>query len=175
MARARSRSYVEPTGRCRDCRRPTYGAAARCRRRRCPGYAPTWARDQRCKLFANLRAFGTRNERVLMLTVTPRGADVLPWDRAWCSSREPHTCSGRHGCRVKPIPASGWNVTAAETLAAPSPTRLPGHDLPLRTRIAGSPSTSLGTAGSRRSPRPSGSWIRNSETARGSGPLPGSH
>jgi hypothetical protein len=85
-----------------------------CRRRRCPGYAPTWARDQRRKLFANLGAFEGRSARVLMLTITPPGADVLPWDLAWCSARGPHRCSGKHGCRVKPISASGWNVTAAQ-------------------------------------------------------------
>jgi hypothetical protein len=103
-----------PTGRCRACGRHTFGLAAVCRRRKCPGYAPLWAGDQRRKLFENLSAYTDGNGSVLLGAVTPPGAQVLPWDRSWCSHREDEKCSGERGCRVDVVRATGWNLKAPE-------------------------------------------------------------
>jgi len=57
---------------CPDCGRVVPQPLTRCRRQRCPGYAPIWAGDQRQKLFANLNTYadqvpsGVRSPRVLV-------------------------------------------------------------------------------------------------------------
>ena len=102
---------AEPTGRCTHCRRFTYGRAAVCRRRRCPGYAPLWANDQRRKLFDNLGAY---DGSVVVLAVTGPGADQLPWDEKHCRALGPHVHSGPRGCRVDRLKARLWNETAAK-------------------------------------------------------------
>ena len=113
MARwVRPRSRTEPTGHCKHCGRFTYGRAATCRRRQCPGYAPLWAGDQRRKLFDNLGAYDGGN--VVVLAVTGPGAEVLPWDETLCRSAGPHAHSGARGCRVDRLQARLWNETASE-------------------------------------------------------------
>ena len=97
--------------RCEDCGRPLHRDAWRCQRRTCPGYAETWARDQRRRLLDNLDAY---DGRAVMVTLTPPGAEVLPWDEDVCRHRGPHTHSGPDGCRVQQEAADAWNATAAE-------------------------------------------------------------
>lgn len=109
---ARCDHSPEPTGRCTHCRRFTYGRATVCRRRRCPGYAPIWAGDQRRKLFDNLGAYEGGN--VVVLAVTGPGADMLPWDEKHCSALGEHAHSGPLGCRVDRLQARLWNETAAK-------------------------------------------------------------
>jgi hypothetical protein len=121
-----------PTGRCKHCGRRTYGGATACKSRQCEGYAPLWAGDWRRVLFDNLRVCGDLGGEVkgldgkaVMLALTAPGQDPvwdertgeiicegLPWDDAWCAARGKHKHSGREGCRVDPIKASAWNVTA---------------------------------------------------------------
>ena len=112
---------AEATGRCRYCNRFTYGRAEVCRRRRCPGYAPTWAGDQRRKLFENLKAFGVRHERVLLLTVTPPGRRrlalgpaVVPAAGHMCAPGSAGAASSasrrRHGTRRLPTGGAGSTV-----------------------------------------------------------------
>jgi hypothetical protein len=93
----------------------------RCRRRRCPGYAPIWAGDQRQKLFANLNAYadqvpsGVRSPRVLVTAVTAPGIEGgMTWDEWQCKDPGPHQHSGELGCRVKTGAAVRWNESAAK-------------------------------------------------------------
>lgn len=81
-----------------------------CRRRRCPGYAPLWAGDQRRKLFENLGAY---EGEFVVLAVTAPGADVLPWDAQRCRALGEHVHGGPRGCRVDRLTARLWNETAA--------------------------------------------------------------
>jgi len=108
---ARCNQSPEPTGRCTHCGRRTYGRAAVCRRRRCPGYAPLWAGDQRRKLFENLGAYDGES---VVLAVTAPGADQLPWDEHHCRRLGVHTHSGLLGCRVVPRLARQWNQSASD-------------------------------------------------------------
>ena len=108
---AKCRNSPEPTGRCTHCRRHTYGRAAVCRRRRCPGYAPLWAGDQRRKLFENLAAYGGE---CVVLAVTAPGADRLPWDEEHCRSLGVHDHSGPLGCRVDRHAAREFNETISD-------------------------------------------------------------
>lgn len=101
----------EPTGRCTHCRRFTYGRAAVCRRRRCPGYAPIWAGDQRRKLFENLGAY---HGECVVLAVTAPGSDQLPWDEKHCRPLGAHTHSGLLGCRVDRHAAREFNETTSD-------------------------------------------------------------
>jgi hypothetical protein len=101
----------EPTGRCTHCGRFTYGRAAVCRTRRCPGYAPLWAGDQRRKLFENLAAYGGD---CVVLAVTAPGADKLPWDGKHCRALGVHNHSGHLGCRVDRRAARVWNQSLSE-------------------------------------------------------------
>lgn len=112
MATSRASGWrQDPSGRCVHCRRFTYGRAKTCRRRRCPGYAPLWAGDQRRKLFDNLTAY---DGSVIVLAVTAPGATVLPWDEQHCRALGAHVHSGNLGCRVIPTVAVGWNRTASD-------------------------------------------------------------
>lgn len=107
-----------PTGRCRHCGRSTFNGSHSCKARRCPGYGPLWAGDQRRKLFDNLSAFEdlvrVRDAAVVMFAVTAPGADSLPWDRAHCRHLGAHRCSGDLGCRVERGAAKEWNRTAPD-------------------------------------------------------------
>jgi hypothetical protein len=50
-----------------------------------------------------------------MLTLTPPGAHVLPWDLAVCEHLGPHKHDGRLlGCRIIAEVAQAWNETAPE-------------------------------------------------------------
>jgi hypothetical protein len=93
----------------------------RCRRRRCPGYAPIWAGDQRQKLFANLNVYadqvpsGVRSPQVLVTAVTAPGvSEGMTWDENRCAALGTHRHGGELGCRVRTGPAMRWNETAAE-------------------------------------------------------------
>lgn len=102
---------VEPTGRCPHCGRGTYGGAAHCKARRCPHYAPIWARDQQRKMFANLDAYGAE---AVMFTPTAPGRDRLPWDEGHCAGLGPHRHSGLLGCRVDRDAVHEWNSSCAD-------------------------------------------------------------
>jgi hypothetical protein len=79
----------------------------RCRRRRCPGYAATWARDTMRKTRENLRAYGGL---ACMCTLTAPGQEAgLLWDRSVCTHPPDATCSGKIGCKVLPEAAELWN------------------------------------------------------------------
>jgi hypothetical protein len=106
-----------PTGRCRHCSRSVFNGGTACKARRCPGYAPLWAGDQRQKLFDNLLCFAREaggSGRVALATLTGPGQDVLPWDRRRCASLGKHTCSGNLGCRVDERRGDAWNRSAPD-------------------------------------------------------------
>lgn len=84
----------------------------RCKRRVCPGYAPTYLRDQAERLRENLAAW---DGKVCLVTLTAPGRDVLPWDRRKCAPGA-HKCSGRRGCRVDRWRAAEWNRDVTERL-----------------------------------------------------------
>jgi hypothetical protein len=86
-----------------------YGGAQHCKARRCRRYAPIWARDQQRKLFENLGSYSDGEGHAVMFTVTPPGADVLPWDTEHCKPLGEHRHGGDYGCRVVPAIARAWN------------------------------------------------------------------
>jgi hypothetical protein len=94
--------------RCEHCEGLLPLEVSRCRRRRCPDYAPTWARDTMRKIRENLRTYGGL---VAMCTLTAPGEDLgLVWDREQCRHRPGVRCSGRKfGCKVLPAAAELWN------------------------------------------------------------------
>ncbi len=79
---------------CSHCGRSVVGSAT-CKRRSCPGYSRIWALDWRVVLLENLIAYGGK---AVMFTLTPPGADVLPWDRSKCGHGV-GKCSGPAGVR----------------------------------------------------------------------------
>ena len=86
-----------------------------CKRRTCPRYARLWALDWRVVLLENLIAYGGK---AVMFTVTPPGADQLPWDTARCSHRPGLKCSGRdHGCVIEAGPRRRWNESFQKRLS----------------------------------------------------------
>jgi hypothetical protein len=98
--------------RCEDCGRPIHRTAFRCQRRTCPGYAETWARDTRRRLLDNLDAY---EGRAAMLTLTPAGAESLPWDERLCAHLGPHRHDGTNGvCKVVREVSDAWNEEAPE-------------------------------------------------------------
>jgi hypothetical protein len=99
---------------CPACGLPVYGASQWCKARRCPHYAPIWARDQQRKVFENLAAYDEGDGHAVMLTPTAPGVDVLPWDEDHCAALGPHDHSGELGCRVQRDAASQWNGTCSE-------------------------------------------------------------
>jgi hypothetical protein len=107
----RSRVEYRSWRRCEHCGRPLGVNAHQCQRRTCPGYSETWARDQRRRLIDNLNAY---EGRAVMLTLTPPGADHLPWDERSCAHLGPHKHTGDLGCRVIAGYADEWNSTAPE-------------------------------------------------------------
>ena len=107
----RSRIESRSWRRCEDCGGPLGVHAYRCHRRTCPSYAETWARDTRRRLLDNLSAY---EGRAVMLTLTPPGAEVLPWDEDVCAHLAPHKRSGELGCRVEKRYADEWNESASE-------------------------------------------------------------
>src|SRR5438874_5516789 len=93
--------------RCEHCKQLLPLTVSRCRRRTCPGYGPTWARDTMRKIRENLRAY---QGLVCMCTLTAPGQDAgLVWDRKACSHDPSETCTGRRGCKVLSAAAEAWN------------------------------------------------------------------
>lgn len=93
--------------RCEECGQLVPLRVSRCRRRTCPGYGATWARDTMRKIRENLRAY---EGLVCMCTLTAPGQDAgLVWDRRACSHSPDVSCSGPRGCRVLPAAAEAWN------------------------------------------------------------------
>lgn len=85
-----------------------------CKRRTCPSYAPRWAYDWRIVLLENLIAYGGR---AVMYTLTPPGADVLPWDGTRCSHPPDVACSGSRGCVVESGARARWNASCQRRLS----------------------------------------------------------
>lgn len=111
-------SYLRrPTAICPACARTLTGAGKVCKRRDCPGYVQTWMGDQGVRLLENLHSY---RGSVAMLTLTPPGADELPWDVAYCAERHGpgERCSGVHGCRVRPSAARAFNESAMRRWSA---------------------------------------------------------
>jgi hypothetical protein len=93
--------------RCEHCGKTFPLAVSRCRRRTCPGYAMTWARDTMRKNRENLRIYGGL---AAMCTLTPPGVDAgLVWDRSQCRHGADEPCGKRHGCKVVREVAALWN------------------------------------------------------------------
>ena len=93
--------------RCEHCDQLTPLTVSRCRRRTCPGYGPTWARDTMRKIRDNLRVY---EGLVCMCTLTAPGQDAgLVWDREQCRHGADEQCSGRRGCKVLSAAAELWN------------------------------------------------------------------
>ena len=92
---------------CEHCGRSIV-ASATCKRRICPGYGRLWALDWRVVLLENLIAYVGK---AAMFTLTPPGADVLPWDRERCGHGAEVTCSGARGCVVDVEARRRWNAT----------------------------------------------------------------
>src|SRR4051812_16227306 len=93
--------------RCEHCEQLLPLTVSRCRRRQCPGYSETWARDTMRKIRENLRAY---EGLVCMCTLTAPGQDVgLVWDRENCTHGSGVTCGREHGCKVLPAAAALWN------------------------------------------------------------------
>jgi transposase-like protein len=90
---------------CPCCGRSRFGSTP-CKRRTCPSYADRWAYDWRIVMLENLIAYGGK---ALMYTLTPPGADVLPWDRSRCSHPPQVKCDGRRGCVVEAAARRAWN------------------------------------------------------------------
>ena len=107
----RSRVESRSWRRCEHCGGPLGVRAYRCHRRTCSSYAETWARDTRRRLLDNLSAY---EGRAVMLTLTPPGADLLPWDEDACRQLGTHKHSGEFGCRVEKHYADEWNESAPE-------------------------------------------------------------
>lgn len=52
-----------------------------------------------------------------MYTLTPPGADVLPWDRSRCSHPEALPCSGSRGCVIEEGARASWNESCQRRLS----------------------------------------------------------
>ena len=93
--------------RCEHCGSVRPQGVWRCRRRRCPGYAQTWARDTMRRIRENLHAYGGL---ACMLTLTAPGVEAgLVWDASVCRHAPSVKCSGPLGCRVVADAAETWN------------------------------------------------------------------
>src|SRR4051812_49950891 len=111
--------------RCEHCGQLFPLTVSRCRRRTCPGYAETWARDTMRKIRENLRAY---EGLVRMCTLTAPGQEVgLIWDRSRCTHAEGVRCSGTHGCRVVESAARLWNEKSKAMWRAVKPVRKLGR------------------------------------------------
>ena len=93
--------------RCELCDQLFPSTVSRCRRRTCPGYSGTWARDTMRKTRENLRTYGGL---ACMCTLTAPGQEAgLLWDREQCKHPVGVKCSGKLGCRVVAEIADLWN------------------------------------------------------------------
>jgi hypothetical protein len=111
MSRPAELSVTVCTGKpgriCPSCGGSLYGRTP-CKRRICPSYASLWAYDWRIVLLENLIAYAGK---AVLYTLTPPGAEALPWDRSRCSHRPGLTCSGEHGCVIEEQARTRWNET----------------------------------------------------------------
>jgi hypothetical protein len=98
---------------CVHCGRSRFGSMP-CKRRQCPSYAAVWAYDWRIVLLENLIAYGGK---AVMYTLTPPGADVLPFDRSRCSHSPQVSCSALRGCVVELGARRRWNATFQRRLS----------------------------------------------------------
>lgn len=98
---------------CPYCGRSVVGSAT-CKRRTCPWYGRLWALDWRVVLLENLIAYGGK---AWMVTLTPPGADRLPWDTSRCAHGASVQCSGTRGCTVEPVARRRWNATFPKRLS----------------------------------------------------------
>ena len=98
---------------CPCCGGSLYGHMP-CKRRICPRYGPLWAYDWRIVLLENLIAYAGK---AVVYTLTPPGADVLPWDRSRCSHPENLVCSGERGCLIEEGARRAWNETCQTRLS----------------------------------------------------------
>jgi hypothetical protein len=85
-----------------------------CKRRTCPRYSRLWAYDWRIVLLENLIAYGGK---ATMYTLTPPGADQLPWDRSKCSHAESVACRGERGCVIEAEARQSWNESFQRRLS----------------------------------------------------------
>lgn len=103
------KKWLDESGlkRCPHCNGLLPVTVSRCRRRTCPGYSGTWARDTRRKIRENLRVYGGLT---CMSTLTAPGVEAgLVWDRRLCTHPASVKCSGTHGCKVVREAADAWN------------------------------------------------------------------
>ena len=98
---------------CAYCGGSVYGRT-RCKRRTCLSYARLWALDWRIVLLENLIAY---DGKAVMYTITPPGADQLPWDRSKCLHAARIPCSGPHGCVIEDEARRGWNQSYQRRLS----------------------------------------------------------
>ena len=73
-----------------------------------PQLRKLWAYDWRIVLLENLIAYAGK---AVLYTLTPPGADVLPWDRSPCSHAAAVPCSGERGCVIEGSRRQCWNET----------------------------------------------------------------
>src|SRR4051812_46320458 len=97
---------------CGHCGRSRFGATP-CKRRTCPSYAAIWAYDWRIVLLENLIAYGGK---AVMYTLTPPGANLLPFDRSRCSHPPHLRCSGIRGCVIEEDARQRWNESCQSRL-----------------------------------------------------------
>ena len=107
--------WLDRAKRCPHCGRWVPYPLQRCRRRRCPGYAPLWAGDWQRVITLALAQL----EGVALITVTAPGeAEGLAWDTSRCQHDPDVPCSGKLGCRVVDKAARVWHSSAEERWAA---------------------------------------------------------
>lgn len=98
---------------CGHCGRSVFKGMP-CKRRTCPRYSRLWAYDWRIVLLENLIAYGGK---ATMYTLTPPGADQLPWDRSKCSHAESVACRGERGCVIEAEARQSWNESFQRRLS----------------------------------------------------------
>lgn len=105
--------HGNPAKVCGYCGRSVYGNMP-CKRRTCPRYAELWARDWRVVLPEALIAYEGRS---MVYTLTPPGADQLPWDRSKCTHAPHVPCGGPIGCVIEEKARRRWNESCQRRLS----------------------------------------------------------
>lgn len=100
---------------CTACGRPR-DPLGRCRRRLCPGYYPTWCGDAMSYIMTNSIRLAMEGGGCDMVTITPPGAEDLPWDTAKCKHLPGERCSGERGCIVHPDALARFHADFAPRL-----------------------------------------------------------
>lgn len=77
-----------------------------CNRRTCVICSVRRRRDWRWVLQQNLASLG--DEKVLLVSITGPGSDLLPFDKKRCKLKDQHVCSGRVGCVVDEEAVYKW-------------------------------------------------------------------